>query len=93
MESEQERAPKYPNKGAPELRLAMERKKLNQAAVAALCKVGPDEVSRWLSEDRRPSLRSALVLQDKLSVPATLWHTEPPAPADNDDEPQEATGS
>jgi len=50
-------------------------------------------VSRWLSEDRRPSLRSALVLQDKLSVPATLWHTEPPAPADNDDEPQEATGS
>lgn len=76
-------ARKYPSKGAFELEKVV-KAGVTQADVARATGVGPDEVSRWLSLDRRPSLKSALALQREYGIEMSLWHEDPGA------EPEEA---
>ena len=64
------------NRGAEELRVAMARRKINQAEVAALADSSQAQVSAWARGVSKPGRRSAFLLDQKLGIDP-LWWDEP----------------
>jgi len=64
------------NRGAVALRRVMARKKLSQGDVRRAIKAPAGVVTRWLSGERRPGARNAVLLQEHFGIKVSLWWDE-----------------